>query len=326
MGEAALLRRHRVPGDFLHRTMDRLALAVVQPVGAERDLADLAVFEKGHLARVIEQRGNVGSDECLAFAPADYNWRGIFRDDQAFRIAPVEKQQSVGAVDFLQRAPHRIEKIDAAHDFFRDQMSDDLGVGLGAEMSAAFGQLLLELEIVFDDAVVHDDDVAGAMRMGVALRRPAVGGPARVADAHRAGHRRAAQHRFQIAELAFAAADRHLAVAENRDAGGVVAAVFELAQAFQYKRRCFPLPDISDDAAHYFLFPFILARFCSVQPSRIFSSRWLNTSAPAGTSWRTVLAVATYTSSPNAIGATQVVSLPTCTRSPLVVLYLLKPS
>ncbi len=34
-------------------------------------------------------------------------------------------------------------------------------------MGAALGQLLFELEIVFDDAVVHDHDVAGAVRMGV---------------------------------------------------------------------------------------------------------------------------------------------------------------
>ena len=52
-------------------------------------------------------------------------------------------------------------------------------------------QLLLQIEIVLDDAVVDDDDLAGAVavRMGVLLGRPAVRRPARVADAVVAGDR-----------------------------------------------------------------------------------------------------------------------------------------
>ena len=44
---------------------------------------------------------------------------------------------------------------------------------------------LLQIEVVLDDAVVHDDDAAGAVavRMRVLLGRPAVRRPARVADA-----------------------------------------------------------------------------------------------------------------------------------------------
>ncbi|MND07803.1 hypothetical protein D3C83_300340 [compost metagenome] len=46
-------------------------------------------------------------------------------------------------------------------------------------------QLLFEGEVVLDNAVVDHDDVAVgvAMRVGVLLRGPPVGGPAGVADA-----------------------------------------------------------------------------------------------------------------------------------------------
>ena len=66
-----------------------------------------------------------------------------------------------------------------------DQVRDDLGVGLGLELVALRLQLLLQLEVVLDDAVVHDDDAAGAVavRMRVFLGGAAVRGPARVADA-----------------------------------------------------------------------------------------------------------------------------------------------
>ena len=220
--------------------MDRFAFAVEQPIGAERHFADFAVFQKRHLARVIQQRRNIGGDKRFAFAPTDDDRRRIFRDDQALGIAPIEKQQGVGAVDFAQRAAHRLEKIHAALDFFGDQMGDDLAIGLRAEMGAALGQLFFKFEIVFDDAVMHHDDVAGAMRMGIGFRRSAMSRPARVADADDAGSSAGGASRFrQIAELALTAPNRHLAIVEHRDAGRVVAAVFELAQAFQDQRRRF---------------------------------------------------------------------------------------
>ena len=66
-----------------------------------------------------------------------------------------------------------------------DQVRDDLGVGFGLELVPLRLQLVLQLEVVLDDAVVDDDDAAGAVavRMGVLFGRPAVRRPAGVADA-----------------------------------------------------------------------------------------------------------------------------------------------
>ena len=66
-----------------------------------------------------------------------------------------------------------------------DQVGDDFGVGLGDELVAFGDQLLLQREVVFDDAVVDDDELAGAVAVGVCVlfRGAAVSGPAGVADA-----------------------------------------------------------------------------------------------------------------------------------------------
>jgi hypothetical protein len=76
-----------------------------------------------------------------------------------------------------------------------DQVRDDLGVGLGDELVALRGELALEFEIIFDDAVVDDDDAAGAVavRVRVLFGGAAVRGPARVADAECAVERMLAQ-------------------------------------------------------------------------------------------------------------------------------------
>ena len=43
------------------------------------------------------------------------------------------------------------------------RVGDDLGVGFSDEDVALGGQFPFELEVVFDDAVVDDDDAAGAV-------------------------------------------------------------------------------------------------------------------------------------------------------------------
>ena len=88
-------------------------------------------------------------------------------------------------------------------------------------------QVALEIEVVLDDAVVDDDDPAAAVAvgMGVFLGRPAVGGPARVADAVVALDRVGAQRVLEPRQLAGAPPQLDLAVAHHGDAGRIVAAV-----------------------------------------------------------------------------------------------------
>ncbi len=139
-----------------------------------------------------------------------------------------------------------------------DEVGDDLGVGLGDELVALGDERLLEGQIVFDDAVVDDDERAGAVavRMGVLFRGAAVRGPAGVADAEGAVDRRALDDGLEVAQLAGSAAELQAAGAVARgisgdgDAGGVISAVFQAAQAFDdggdYRLRA----NVSNDSAH----------------------------------------------------------------------------
>src|SRR5580658_9051661 len=66
-----------------------------------------------------------------------------------------------------------------------DEVGDDLGVGLGDELVALGDEGILKGEVVFDDAVVDDDEGAAAIAVGVGVffGGATVGGPAGVADA-----------------------------------------------------------------------------------------------------------------------------------------------
>ena len=95
-----------------------------------------------------------------------------------------DQHQRKQAAHVEQRAPHGVLEPVVLH-LALDQVRDDLGVGLGDELVPFLLQLALQLEIVLDDAVVHDDDPSGAVavRVRVLLGRTAVRRPAGVADA-----------------------------------------------------------------------------------------------------------------------------------------------
>ena len=199
-----------------------------------------------------ENRGNVAGDEKFLFAEADHDRRAQARGDDLVRIFGRKGHQRVSAAHHLHRFQDRFFQRSVLRKFL-EQMGDDFGVGFGEELVAFGDELLFQLDIVFDDAVVHDDDFAGAIavRMGIFLGGAAVRGPARVADAVDAVERSDANRFFEIAQLARGAANFQLAViADDGDSGRVVAAIFEAAQAVENQRHNALWADITDDSAH----------------------------------------------------------------------------
>src|SRR5581483_195064 len=109
--------------------------------------------------------------------------------------------------------------------------------------------------VVFDDAVVHDRDDAGLVRVRVLVGGAAVRGPAGVADADAPDGRLLAQQVLEVGQLAAAAhhsRDRQplLRRVEHGHARGVVAAVLEAAQPFDQDRRALALTNVANDSAH----------------------------------------------------------------------------
>jgi hypothetical protein len=112
------------------------------------------------------------------------------------------------------------------------------------------GEPGLQLDVVLDDPVEDDREavVAAGQRVRVPLGGPAVGRPARVPDA---GRRRRVEQRgdgLQLGELADGADELDVTV-DEREAGGVVAAVLQALEPGQEQRFARPVADVADDAA-----------------------------------------------------------------------------
>ena len=162
-----------------------------------------------------------------------------------------ERGEGKDSCDFADGGPGRIFEV--ASPVLFDEMGDDLGIRFGLEGVTFPLKLGFKRDEVLHDAVVDDDDVAGAIavRMRVLFSGSTVGGPASVADTVAAIDGIEPHGFFQVAKLAGSAADAEsFVVAIYGDSGRIVTAVFEFLQTFQDDRDCSLLADVADNAAH----------------------------------------------------------------------------
>jgi hypothetical protein len=171
---------------------------VDDPVLARLQVDHVALFEVDDLVGHAGQRHRVAREEVLAavLARAEDQRRAGARADHALRLVAADHGDGVGAVQLQHRGLHGLEQVAVVEAV--DQVGDDLGVGLALEHVALGFERGAQRLVVFDDAVVHQRDAAGAralrigagavaeMRVGVVHRRRAVRGPARVGDAGQA--------------------------------------------------------------------------------------------------------------------------------------------
>ena len=171
------------------RPLDRVALLVVDLDALARQHRPVAVFEIADGVGERRERDGVGAEIHLAVAVADRERRALARADQQVVLAGEQEGQREGAAQLLERRRHRLGRRLALLHLVGDQMRDHFGVGLAAEFGAVLAEPFAQLAEILDDAVMHDRDAVGGVRMGVALGRLAVGRPAGVADADLAGER-----------------------------------------------------------------------------------------------------------------------------------------
>ena len=175
-----------VPADLGQLLLDFIAVQVVE--------GDLALLEPGHfqvadvvdVPGVFQDGGHVGGQIGLSVLHAQ-NHGAVFPGHIDFlRVVLEHHRQGVGTPD----ADHGV--VDGVHRgaliFFVvviHQLDGHFRVRGGVEGVALADQFVLQLLVVFNDAVVHAHHVAviGAVGVGIQLRRFPVGCPPGVTDA-----------------------------------------------------------------------------------------------------------------------------------------------
>src|SRR5690606_9546937 len=193
----------------------------------------LALVQVDELVGDLQQGQGAGSDKVFFTALAYHQRAAHAGAVERVGLLLVNHAQGVGAVQFGQGGTEGAEQVLLLFVVVRQQVGDHFGVGVGGEDVAEVDQLFAQDAVVFDDAVMHDGQALGDMRVGIALGGLAVGGPAGVGDAQVADGGGKFEGFFQFGDLAGGAnALDAVAGGEDGDASGVIAAVFEAAQAF----------------------------------------------------------------------------------------------
>ena len=258
---AALFGGRCVPVDMKSPStcVIRFAVEVGDAVAVGRDHHGLVLAELDGVAGVLDERGHIGADEHLAVTDSKHQRRGAAGGDDRARFVGVGEDQSEVAVEPAQHGQHRRRKVScgvAVVVLLGDQMDGHLGVGVARELDACGFQLAAQHRVVLDDAVVDDGDLSGgvAVRVCVAIGRPAVSGPARVAEARaadEAGGLGFAERGFQVGQPAGPATHRQPATAiQQCDPRRVVSSVLHPAQRIDHNIAGRALPDVADDSTH----------------------------------------------------------------------------
>ena len=234
--EATLLGRLRVPVNVIRLARDHGAVGIGDDHRVGRNFYDLVLTEFQGLARVLDEGDDVGGEEVLAFAkPNDERAVAASANDH-LGFTGVHRQQGEGAVKAPDDGAHCLgERLAAVH-LARQQVTGDLGVRLGLEDEALRRELRAQGGEVLDDAVVDDRDATARreVRVRVRVRGRAVSGPPGVANGGGAVVERVFREFLgEVDELARALGDVEPfpVFRDDRDACGVVAAVFEPREA-----------------------------------------------------------------------------------------------
>ena len=254
MLKAALLRHYRVPGDPLPLRLDRVAVKVRHPHALFRQYRDLAVAEEENVARMCQDRRYVRGDKELAVAEPDNDRRPFADRDHSIRLIDRNDREGKDTAKFGNRAPNgKLERKAFFLDVMPDQMRDDLGVRLGLEVMAFGREPFLESEVILDDPIMDNDDLARliTVRMCVLLGRSAVRRPSRVADAVCPIERAQPYRLFKIAELSLGPPQFQMpALINDRNARRVVSAILELPKAIDDQRHNLLISNVSNNSAH----------------------------------------------------------------------------
>ena len=251
VGIAVLLGRRGVPGDRRHGLLDGAAVEPDDPYALARQHGHLAVVEHEDVPRVPEDRRDVrGEEDSVRSHRDDQRRAAVLHAQEHPRRVGADDAERIGAVKRGRRTARRC--FEPLARVLLDQVGHDLRVRLGAEPVAVALEQLPEVGVILDDAVVDDGDRARAvaMRMGVLVGGFAVGRPAGVGHTQLALRGLARQDALERGDLPDAPAHLETAIVDQRDTGGVVAAVLEPLEPVHQEWHGLLLADISDDSAH----------------------------------------------------------------------------
>src|ERR1019366_8219488 len=135
--EAALFGHDGVPRDVLDLARNRIAVEVGQLYAILRDDRQIAVTQEEQIAGVIQDGGYIAGDEIFVVTQSNHRWWTITaRDDLVWLVwrGNSDREDSRKLLHGLAHCLFQRDLVFGVHQAFLDEMSDNLGVRLGAKL------------------------------------------------------------------------------------------------------------------------------------------------------------------------------------------------
>ena len=162
MVEARLLDRVEVHLQLLHvghgfHVMNGLDVKLF----AQLDAYHLLILKVDHLLSATHDRRGIGGDIILVFAYADDHGAAFTGGDEFVGVTFFHNGDGIGAHHVVQGNAHGLKQIDTLallHVF--DEVGEHLRVGRRQELKPTFFQFLAEAQIVLNDAIMDQCEIA----------------------------------------------------------------------------------------------------------------------------------------------------------------------
>ena len=212
---------------------------------------DFFIFHIINRPGILQDGGNVGSNEFPGIVYANDQRAVLAGSVDVMRMIQKHDAESIGALYAVHDLFNRFDRITAV--IFGQHVCKHLCVCFGYKTIALLFQTLLELFIVFDNAVMDDSNGMLLIHMGmrICVGGTAMGRPAGVSDTAKAGQQCTVVYFFiQNAKPADCLFHMDFLTIKNGDSGRVIASVFQLGKPIQNDGGRLLFSDITCNSTH----------------------------------------------------------------------------
>ena len=233
------------------RTSQVFALRIEKVDSLPRDHSDVIVFQVADHVGKRRKSNRVGPKVHFAPAIPDRKRRSLARSNYQVFVAFKQERKRKRSLQprQRQRVPRRPARI-LSSSCLVYEMSDHLGVRFRGKTRPCPLELIAQLAMIFDDAVVNDRNAINRVWMRVLFVWTAMGSPASVANAYKAGERLTGKPALEIPELSDCASPRKETAFKCGDTCGIVSSIFKPPQRIQNRSSGRPLTHDTDDSTH----------------------------------------------------------------------------
>ena len=220
----------------------------------QSDDGDVAILEIHHLIGIFDDGAGIGTEEEFPVANTNYKGTLLAGGNNLRRVALVKNGDGVGTDDLIKCHLNSLEQREVfLHHDILHELYQHLGIGVAFELDALVLEFQLNVSIILNNSVVDNGQIMALriVRVGIACRGFAVGGPTCMGDTNMTTDILVAAILCQVVDLTLRLVDIQLTVTiDERHTCRVVTTILEPTKSLNQNRISVLLSYVSNYSTH----------------------------------------------------------------------------